>query len=131
MSERNDAVPNGALIALGALAILDNVHWLFGLHRAVPDYMPSRWSGSSSELGRCSSAWASGAKGGHGARPRGESPLMLVTATAEQADHATTPRLPCGSDPVAERPPHRALLRQVFRELLREREVATRGWLFA
>ncbi|MEV4202989.1 hypothetical protein [Micromonospora globbae] len=30
---------DGALIALGAVAILDNVvaHWLLGLHRAVPD----------------------------------------------------------------------------------------------
>lgn len=29
---------NGALIALGALAVADNVvaHWLLGLHRAVP-----------------------------------------------------------------------------------------------
>jgi hypothetical protein len=35
---RNDALLNGALIALGAAAILDNVlsHWLLGLHRAVP-----------------------------------------------------------------------------------------------
>lgn len=39
MSERNGAMVNGALIALGAVAILDNVvaHWLLGLHRAVPD----------------------------------------------------------------------------------------------
>jgi hypothetical protein len=38
MTERSDALLNGALIALGALAILDNVvvHWLLGLHRAVP-----------------------------------------------------------------------------------------------
>lgn len=38
MSERNGAMVNGALIALGAVAILDNVvtHWLLGLHRAVP-----------------------------------------------------------------------------------------------
>jgi uncharacterized membrane protein len=38
MTERSDAMLNGALIALGALAILDNVvaHWLLGLHRAVP-----------------------------------------------------------------------------------------------
>ncbi len=37
-SERNDALVNGALIALGALAIVDNVvaHWLLGLHRAIP-----------------------------------------------------------------------------------------------
>jgi uncharacterized membrane protein len=35
---RNDALVNGALIAIGALGILDNlvVHWLLGLHRAVP-----------------------------------------------------------------------------------------------
>ena len=35
---RNEALVNGALIALGALAIADNVvfHWLVGLHRAVP-----------------------------------------------------------------------------------------------
>lgn len=39
MNERNGAMVNGALIALGAVAILDNVvaHWLLGLHRAVPD----------------------------------------------------------------------------------------------
>lgn len=38
MSERTDALVNGALIALGAAAVLDNVfsHWLLGLHRAVP-----------------------------------------------------------------------------------------------
>ncbi len=37
-SERTDALVNGALVALGAAAILDNVfsHWLLGLHRAVP-----------------------------------------------------------------------------------------------
>ncbi|GIW07517.1 MAG: hypothetical protein KatS3mg060_2322 [Dehalococcoidia bacterium] len=37
-SDRNGALVNGALIALGALAIMDNVvaHWLLGLHRAVP-----------------------------------------------------------------------------------------------
>lgn len=36
--DRNDALLNGALIGLGALAILDNVvsHWLLGLHRAIP-----------------------------------------------------------------------------------------------
>jgi uncharacterized membrane protein len=36
--DRNDALINGALIALGALAIVDNVvaHWLLGLHRAIP-----------------------------------------------------------------------------------------------
>ena len=35
---RNDPLINGMLIALGALAIVDNVvaHWLLGLHRAVP-----------------------------------------------------------------------------------------------
>lgn len=39
MSERNGAMVNGALIALGAVAILDNLvaHWLLGLHHAVPD----------------------------------------------------------------------------------------------
>ncbi len=38
MSARTDAAVNGALIALGAAAILDNIfsHWLLGLHRAVP-----------------------------------------------------------------------------------------------
>jgi len=36
--DRNAALINGALIALGVLAIVDNViaHWLLGLHRAVP-----------------------------------------------------------------------------------------------
>lgn len=36
--DRTDAMINGALIALGALAVVDNVvaHWLLGLHRAVP-----------------------------------------------------------------------------------------------
>jgi hypothetical protein len=35
---RNDAMLNGALIALGALGIFDNVvvHWILELHRAVP-----------------------------------------------------------------------------------------------
>jgi membrane protein implicated in regulation of membrane protease activity len=35
---RNQALLNGALITVGALAVLDNVvvHWLLGLHRAVP-----------------------------------------------------------------------------------------------
>jgi hypothetical protein len=39
MTERTGAMANGALIALGATAILDNLvaHWLLGLHRAVPD----------------------------------------------------------------------------------------------
>ena len=34
----NGPLINGGLIALGALAILDNVvaHWMLGLHRAVP-----------------------------------------------------------------------------------------------
>jgi uncharacterized membrane protein len=38
MSERGHAMVNGAMIAMGSLAILDNVvvHWLLGLHRAVP-----------------------------------------------------------------------------------------------
>ena len=37
-SRRNDPLLNGALIALGATAIVNNVvaHWLLGLHRAVP-----------------------------------------------------------------------------------------------
>ncbi len=37
-NDRNDALINGTLIALGALAIVDNViaHWLLGLHRAIP-----------------------------------------------------------------------------------------------
>lgn len=36
--QRNDAMLNGALIALGALGIVDNVvnHWILELHRAVP-----------------------------------------------------------------------------------------------
>jgi uncharacterized membrane protein len=38
MTSRNDALMNGGLIAVGALAIIDNVvaHWVIGLHRAVP-----------------------------------------------------------------------------------------------
>lgn len=38
MSARTDAMINGALIALGALGVIDNVvfHWMLGLHRAVP-----------------------------------------------------------------------------------------------
>ena len=38
MSERNNAMINGALIALGALGIVDNIvfHWILELHRAVP-----------------------------------------------------------------------------------------------
>jgi uncharacterized membrane protein len=37
-NSRNEPLVNGALIALGALAIVDNVvaHWLLGLHRAIP-----------------------------------------------------------------------------------------------
>ena len=37
-ADRNAPLINGALIALGALAIVDNIlaHWLLGLHRAVP-----------------------------------------------------------------------------------------------
>jgi uncharacterized membrane protein len=36
--ERNEAFLNGVLVALGSLAVVDNVlaHWLLGLHRAVP-----------------------------------------------------------------------------------------------
>jgi uncharacterized membrane protein len=35
---RTDAMLNGALIAVGALGIVDNivVHWLLELHRAIP-----------------------------------------------------------------------------------------------
>jgi uncharacterized membrane protein len=38
MRPRTDAMLNGALIALGVMAILDNVlvHWILRLHRAVP-----------------------------------------------------------------------------------------------
>ena len=38
MSQRTDALINGALIALGALGVADNVvvHWVLRLHRAVP-----------------------------------------------------------------------------------------------
>ncbi|MDP9352479.1 MAG: DUF2243 domain-containing protein [Chloroflexota bacterium] len=38
VSERTDAMINGALIALGILGIGDNVisHWILHLHRAVP-----------------------------------------------------------------------------------------------
>jgi uncharacterized membrane protein len=38
MQSRNDAMVNGALIAIGALGVADNivVHWLLQLHRAVP-----------------------------------------------------------------------------------------------
>jgi len=41
---RTDALLNGALIALGALAIVDNVvfHWLLQLHRAIP----GPWAGT-------------------------------------------------------------------------------------
>lgn len=43
-NDHNDALINGALIALGALAIVDNVvaHWLLGLHRAIP----GPWAGA-------------------------------------------------------------------------------------
>ena len=36
--ERADALINGALISMGALGVVDNivVHWLLGLHRAIP-----------------------------------------------------------------------------------------------
>jgi len=36
--ERTGALLNGALIALGAMGVLDNVvvHWWLGLHRAIP-----------------------------------------------------------------------------------------------
>jgi uncharacterized membrane protein len=38
MQQRSDAMLNGALVAIGALGVVDNivVHWLLGLHRAVP-----------------------------------------------------------------------------------------------
>lgn len=38
MKQRTDAMINGALIAAGAIGILDNVvvHWLLELHRAIP-----------------------------------------------------------------------------------------------
>jgi hypothetical protein len=38
MNQRTDAMVNGALIALGALGIVDNVvfYWILALHRAVP-----------------------------------------------------------------------------------------------
>jgi uncharacterized membrane protein len=38
MQTRNDAIVNGALMAVGALAVLDNivVHWGLELHRAIP-----------------------------------------------------------------------------------------------
>ena len=41
--DRNHALVNGALIAVGALAILGNIvaHWILGLHRAVP----GSWAG--------------------------------------------------------------------------------------
>ncbi len=39
MSGRNGALVNGALVTVGGLAMVDNVvvHWLLGLHRALPD----------------------------------------------------------------------------------------------
>ena len=38
MNARTGALINGALIAIGALGVVDNVvvHWVLGLHRAVP-----------------------------------------------------------------------------------------------
>ena len=35
---RRQALLNGGMVALGAVAVIDNVvsHWLLGLHRAVP-----------------------------------------------------------------------------------------------
>ncbi len=41
-SDRTGALVNGALIAIGTLGVIDNlaVHWLLGLHRAVP----GRWA---------------------------------------------------------------------------------------
>ncbi|TIP87531.1 MAG: DUF2243 domain-containing protein [Mesorhizobium sp.] len=38
MNERNSAAINGALMAIGALGIVDNIvfHWILRLHRAVP-----------------------------------------------------------------------------------------------
>ena len=38
VSPRSDAMVNGALIAIGALGVVDNVlfHWVLGIHRAVP-----------------------------------------------------------------------------------------------
>ena len=38
MNQRTDALVNGALIAIGALGVADNVvvHWALQLHRAVP-----------------------------------------------------------------------------------------------
>lgn len=37
-SSRSGAMVNGALVALGIVAVVDNVvsHWILGLHRAVP-----------------------------------------------------------------------------------------------
>ena len=37
-SDRTGALVNGALMAIGALGMIDNlaVHWLIGLHRALP-----------------------------------------------------------------------------------------------
>ena len=38
MRDRNAAMLNGALMAVGALSVIDNVvaHWILELHRAVP-----------------------------------------------------------------------------------------------
>ncbi|MGH2544727.1 MAG: hypothetical protein ACRDIB_18195 [Ardenticatenaceae bacterium] len=42
--ERDQALINGALIAIGTAAVLNNIiaHWLLGLHRAIP----GPWTGS-------------------------------------------------------------------------------------
>jgi hypothetical protein len=80
MTERGDAMLNGALMGLGTLAILDNVvvHWLLGLHREVPGQMPSPLSGSSSPSGQCSSALVRGVNGVHGG--------IVVPARASRLD---------------------------------------------
>lgn len=38
MTPRTDALINGALMAIGVLGVIDNilVHWVLGLHRAIP-----------------------------------------------------------------------------------------------
>lgn len=45
--DRTDALVNGALIALGASAILDNIvtHWILGIHRVIagPWAGPVEW----------------------------------------------------------------------------------------
>ena len=37
-ADRTSALINGALIGIGALAIVDNIvaHWILGLHHAIP-----------------------------------------------------------------------------------------------